>query len=454
MIGGITMALDLTMRYVSRLADRVADSVSFERVTRLEDVVPDGMDRAALNIRIPFCAFKCTYCALPGQTYDERQAYVFLAAVREELRQYSSYLKKPRIERVYLSGGTPSLMHKYLGILLQFVEEEFNIPPTVAMEASPTDLSPEVLVSLREAGVSQLSVGVQTFDEEMLMNRLGRDISRERLLGTMTRVMEAGFDYVNIDLMFSLPGQTVETIRRDLDLACELGVHGISTYPLMLLPYTRMTRHLQKEAQQNGRASDAPLQDPMVERQQYLTILETLQARGYKMRALWSFSTDPDAYEGPYEHSEFVGIGPRAWGLMGNNLTLNTPDIFDYVDRLEENFLPLFAFSAVKDYPVGRFARRLYHGRISKVEARILAEEDAKVGRIINLMRLLGLAREDGDAIVLTNKAMALGSAATKKIAMATLEKMNEAMRWAKNKGTRAEEMPIATGSMVVLDTE
>ncbi|MGD0056794.1 MAG: radical SAM protein [Methanomassiliicoccales archaeon] len=449
------MPLDFTMRYVSKLADRVADSVSFERVTRIEDVVPDGMDQVALNIRIPFCAFKCTYCALPGQSYDERQAEVFLAAVRKELRLYSSYLQRPKIERVYLSGGTPSLMHKDMGFLLGLVEEEFNKPPTVAMEASPADLSPEVLVSLKETGVSQLSVGVQTFDEQLLRNCLGRNISREKLVSTLRRVMEAGFDYVNIDLMFSLPGQTVDLIRQDLDVACELGVHGISTFPLMLLPYTQLTKRLQKKTVTKGKVrSDAPLQDPLVERQHYSVILEILRSRGYEMRTLWSFSTDPDAYEGPYEHSEFVGIGPRAWGMVGSNLTLNTPDIPNYLALLEEGFLPLYAYSPLKDYPTGRFARRLYHGKIAKVEAKILVEEDPKVGRIINMMKLLGLMKEENNAMVLTDKALALGSVATKRIAMATLAKMNEAIREAGIQGPQVGETSAAPEVLALFGAE
>lgn len=448
------MLFDLTTRYVSKLADSVADSISFERVTRIEDAVPDSIDRVALNIRIPFCAFKCTYCALPGQSYDEQQARIFLAAVREELSLYSSYLEKPRIERVYLSGGTPSLMHKELGYLLGFVEDIFNKPPTVAMEASPADLDPEVLASLKNEGVSQLSVGVQTFDERLLRNHLGRNISRERLIEILQQTMNARFDYVNIDLMFSLPGQTTDQVRQDLQIACDLGVDGISTFPLMLLPYTQLTKRLQKEAAEKGKPPDAPLQDPRMEREQYSVIVETLRSRGYKMRALWSFSTDPDAYEGPYEHSEFIGIGPRAWGMVGGKITLNTPRVLDYLAFLEEGFLPLCAYSQVRDYPLGRFARQLYHGKISRAEAKALKEEDAKVGRYIGLMRLLSLTREEGEAIVLTDKALALGSMATKKIAMATLTKMNEVFRQAASQGPQVDETPASLDILALSGAE
>jgi len=422
------LALDLTARYVNKLACRVADSVSFERVTRIEDVIPDNIQRTAINIRIPFCAFKCTYCALPGQSYDDRQADIFLAAVQEELRLYSSYLSRPRIDRLYISGGTPSLMHDKLGILVSLVEETYNKPPTVAMEASPAELTPEVLENLRQAGISQISIGVQTFDEELLRKQLGRNITRQRMISTLHQVMDSGFDYVNIDLMFSMPGQTEETLANDLEIASEIGVHGISTFPLMLLDYTNMTKRMQREAAAKGR-EDAPLQDASRERGQYLRILETLRPHGYKMRAIWSFSKRPEAYEGPYEHSQFIGIGPRAWGMVGSNLTLNTSNVFDYLARLEEGFLPLFAYSPVRAHATGSFARCLYHGRISKAEVRELSEEDPKISRYAYLMRLLGLAREEGEYLVLTDKALALGSSATKRIAMATLEKTNEMIR-------------------------
>ncbi len=443
------MALDLTQRYVNKLAQRVADSVSFERVARIEDVVPEGVERTAINVRIPFCAFKCTYCALPGQSYDERQANIFLAAVQEELRLYSDYLHKPKIERLYISGGTPSLMHEKLEILGQLVEESFNKPPIIAMEASPADLTPEVLDNLRKAGISQISIGVQTFDEQVLRKQLGRNISKERMVETLRQVMSSGFDYVNIDLMFSMPGQTRETLARDLEIAAELGVHGVSTYPLMLLEYTQMTKRVKRESSSKGNGTQ--LQDPFQEKEQYQQILDSLRPHGYKMRAIWSFSKRPESYEGPYEHSQFIGVGPRAWGMLGSCLTLNTSNIFDYLARLEEGFLPLYAYSPIHGHATGSFARCLYRGRISKAEIKALSEEDSKISRYVFLMRFLGLVRDEGEEMVLTDKALALGSSATKRIAMATLEKTNDMIRESAALAKEEGQAPMAQQEFVAL---
>jgi oxygen-independent coproporphyrinogen-3 oxidase len=263
------------------------------------------------------------------------------------------------------------------------------------------------------------------------------------MIDTLRQVMDSGFDYVNIDLMFSMPGQTEETLQRDLNIACDLGVNGISTYPLMLLNYTNITRKMQREAIIKGNGG-ITFQDVSQESKQYLQILKTLRPHDYKIRAIWSFSKKPNAYEGPYEHSQFMGIGPRAWGMLDNNLTLNTSNVFDYLSRLEEGFLPIYAYSPVRTHATGRFARCLYHGRISKIEARELSEEDPKISRYIHLMRLLGLAVEEDEYLVLTDKGLAMGSSATKKIAMATLEKINQMIQLSSKLGESASEpLPI-----------
>jgi oxygen-independent coproporphyrinogen-3 oxidase len=408
------------MRFVDRLADKVASSISFSEVTDASSVVDTKVERVGLNVRVPFCALKCAYCAVPGDRYSLEAAQMFLRSVDRELELYAESLGRPKVDRVYVSGGTPSLMHREIGTLVDMVGERFGSRGKVAIEASPTDLSPDVVRNLRDAGVDQISVGVQTFDEGMLAS-LNRAMKREKLEKSLRTVMDAGFDYVNIDLMFSLRGQTTSSILDDLKTAGELGVHGISVYPLMLLPYTPMTMDMM-----SGK-SGGWVQDPRAEKDQYLAIVSFLRDHGYKLRTLWSFSQRPEEYEGPYEHSNFVGIGPRAWGMVNNKFTLNCSGVVEYESKLEKGVLPLHAYSEVKGYSIAKFARCLYNGKLSGQEIKALSAEDRKVTGYIWALRLLRLMEKTGDGVALTDRAMSYGSHATKKIAMATLTRMDEA---------------------------
>ena len=105
---------------------------------------------------------------------------------------------------------------------------------------------------------------------------------------------------------------------------------------------------------------------------------------------------------------------------------MNCPNVIEYLDRLEEGVLPLYAYSEVKDYPLARFARKLYYGEVLLSELKELSNEDKKIAGYVRLMRILGLVRKEQDKMVLTDKALAYGCHATKRIAMATLASMNE----------------------------
>jgi oxygen-independent coproporphyrinogen-3 oxidase len=432
----------LTLWEVNRVAERVSTSVSFSKVEHPEEVVPKGLGLTALNIRVPFCASRCPYCAFPGQLYSKSYAQVFLQGLSQEMGLYSSIFGNgsgsTTVDRVYLSGGTPTLLYKEFGTIQNHVSEHFSFKGKVALEASPADLSDDVLSSISELGISQLSIGVQSFNEGLLSKVLGRPAKRETLVNTLKRVMDHGFDYVNIDLMFSLPGQTREMLIEDLDTAAGIGVHGISTYPLMLLPYTALTVACSREQTKNRKDGEgrqgttgkpAVQVDQSAEIEQYLAIMGFLRQRSYKFRTLWSFSLNPDAYEGPYEHDNFVGLGPRAWGVINSRFTLNSPSIEDYIATLRDGKLPLFAYSELRDYPVARLARRFYYGGIGRGELDELKRSDGSMNLLVWLLRLLGLVKYDKDYLRLTDKALAYGNIATKKIAMATLSKMDEILR-------------------------
>lgn len=423
----------ITLWAVNRLADKVASSVSFSRATDLENMFKTEVKRTALNIRVPFCASRCPFCAFPGELYSNSYAKIFLTGLKEEMKLYSSLISQNKaiVERVYLSGGTPTLLHKEFGTIQDQVSEHFSFQGKVALEASPADLKDEVLASLKDLGISQLSIGVQSFNETLLTKVLGRPAKRENLVSTLKRVMDYGFDYVNIDLMFSLPGQTKEMLLEDLKTAADIGVNGISTYPLMMLPYTALSKTCARERVDKGGKVNSTLtdQNQVQETENYLAIVNYLRERAYKFRTLWSFSLNPGAYEGPYEHDSFIGLGPRAWGVINNNFTLNSPSTEDYIATLKEGKLPVFAYSELKDYPMARLARRLYYGGIDKCQLNELKSADFNIRVLTGLLRILGLMRWEGDFLKMTDRALAYGNLATKKIAMATLSRMDEILK-------------------------
>lgn len=423
----------ITLWAVNRLADKVASSVSFSRATDLENMFKTEVKRTALNIRVPFCASRCPFCAFPGELYSNSYAKIFLTGLKEEMKLYSSLISQNKaiVERVYLSGGTPTLLHKEFGTIQDQVSEHFSFQGKVALEASPADLKDEVLASLKDLGISQLSIGVQSFNEALLTKVLGRPAKRENLVSTLKRVMDYGFDYVNIDLMFSLPGQTKEMLLEDLKTAADIGVNGISTYPLMMLPYTALSKTCARERVDKGGKANSTLtdQNQVQETENYLAIVNYLRERAYKFRTLWSFSLNPGAYEGPYEHDSFIGLGPRAWGVINNNFTLNSPSTEDYIATLKEGKLPVFAYSELRDYPTARLARRLYYGGVDKHQLNELKSADFNIRVLTGLLRILGLMRWEGDFLKMTDRALAYGNLATKKIAMATLSRMDEILK-------------------------
>jgi oxygen-independent coproporphyrinogen-3 oxidase len=422
----------LTLKAVNKLADSVASSVSFVRADGASVPALGGVGRTALNIRVPFCAARCPFCAFPGELYTNSYAKIFIQGLKDEMRLYSEMIgsDKAVVERVYLSGGTPTLLYKELGTVAENVQEHFSFSGKVAMEASPTDLKEEVLRGLVDLGVKDLSVGIQSFNEGLLSRVLGRQGKRDDLLAVLRRVMDFGFDYVNIDLMFSLPGQTPSMLKEDLETATSTGVDGISTYPLMMMSYTNLSRTCIRangaKAEGEGAVEKKSLQDEV---DQYLTIVRHMRDHSYKLRTLWSFSTIPGAYEGPYEHDSFLGLGPRAWGMVNKCFTINSPSTEDYIATLREGKLPLFAYSVVRDFPAARLARRFYYGRIARGELEELYREDSKMKMLVGLLRSMRLLEWEGDWLKLSEKALGYGTVATKKIAMSTLSKMDEILR-------------------------
>lgn len=404
-----------------KIGDKVLRNISFERKVAYEDIFSYQSKDVALNIRIPFCKSICAFCAFPGELYRDAFKDFFLKGLEKELELYSkmcdSYMgKTPIIRRVYFSGGTPSLLHRELKGILRSIEDILGFSGDVALESHPSDLNGDILDSLINSGVTQISIGVQSFSKETLL-RIGRFQSPESVKETIRKVLNCGFDYVNIDLIFGLDDQPLEDLVEDLRVVVELGVDGISTYPLMVLPYSKTKASL-RVVTENKLSS------------MYSLILDHMERESYKVRAIWSFSRDPEKYIGPYEYDNFFGLGPGAWGLFGRNFTLNTMFLEDYLAYLHEDTLPIHSIATLRDSPFLGLARMLYRTKVSMdyldhLKGRYRNSYYA-ITLLLNLLKSFGLLSREGDFLKLTRKGLIHGNLVTKKIVEELLTKINE----------------------------
>lgn len=372
----------------------------------------------SFNIRIPFCRTQCSYCLFRNYPWHQKLGESYLRAVKKEIEIYSKLIDDIRIESVYFSGGTPTVMPEGVAEIVEHVEHLFDYDGDALIEANPIDLHDEVLEVLINAGVRKISIGVQSFDDNILKT-IGRGHDCETAIDAIQKVKEYDFDYVNIDLMFSLPEQNIENLKNDLDKAIELDVQGISTYPLILIPGTKIHEYVESKLMK--------LPSEKMEQEMYDIIRQNLNDHGYEMRALWSFSKQPRSYHGPFEFEEYVGLGTYAWSIVDKLLYLNTPYFEEYVKSLKEEKLSIkkgTVFSSEKLMKLW-FMRKLYMTKVNKAEFfnRFKKNIDDELRWIILPLRLMGIIKSGNEYVELEEKGLFYASTATKELSKKLLPK-------------------------------
>ena len=185
----------------------------------------------SLYVHVPFCAQKCAYCAFYSEASSGEIQNRYVAALVREMEIVAPDLK-PRT--IFFGGGTPSLLNlRQWEIILRAMErlnllgaEEFTV------ECNPATVSLDKAKLLRSFGVNRISMGVQSLDEQLL-DRLGRIHSREMVFKSFDILRRAGFDNLNLDLMFAIPGQTMEIWRSTLDEALAMSSEHLSSYEVI-----------------------------------------------------------------------------------------------------------------------------------------------------------------------------------------------------------------------------
>lgn len=195
----------------------------------------------SLYMHLPWCVKKCPYCDFNSHSAgDDAPKSRYVRAVLVDLAKEAVYADGRELQSIFLGGGTPSLFSpEEIAELLSGVQAHFTLAADIeiTMEANPGTVEFSAPAGYREAGVTRLSIGAQSFDDDML-RKLGRIHNSAEIVRAISAAKDGGFDNINIDLMYALPGQTVKMALEDLEAAIKQRPQHISWYQLTLEPNT------------------------------------------------------------------------------------------------------------------------------------------------------------------------------------------------------------------------
>jgi coproporphyrinogen III oxidase-like Fe-S oxidoreductase len=262
-------------------------------------------------VHAPFCEVLCPFCSFHRVPYNGSRTRRYFDALRREITLYHE--AGFRFGDVYVGGGTPTVDADELLGTLELVRRLSPVR-TISIETNPNHLAPQDLRRYRAAGLTRLSVGVQSFDDGLLahMERLEKYGSGAHIAERLAAA--AGiFPTLNVDMIFNLPGQSLGMLDRDLDQLLALGADQVSFYPLMTARGTR--RQVERRM---GR------RDPRLRHAMYERILERLLP-GYRAASAWCFSRVEGLFdEYIVEQDDYVGVGSGAFSYVGGTMYSTT----------------------------------------------------------------------------------------------------------------------------------
>ncbi len=277
------------------------------------------MNMTGLYIHIPFCARKCSYCAFYSVvSKDWKFQEKFFQTLETEIKNMKSLYPDFSPETLFIGGGTPTApsfqcLEKMFPIFGNFSPKEFSV------EVNPGTVDPQKLDLLKNSGVNRISIGVQSFDFQCL-ETLGRIHSASEAEKAFRMARAAGFENISLDLMFGVPGQTIEMLEADLDRALTLGPEHIAIYNLMYEEGTSM-------------AARTDRLDEELEREMYDLIRKRLTGAGFEHYEISNFAKP--GFECRHNllywtGGEYIGCGPSAHSHWQGTRWANVADLEAY----------------------------------------------------------------------------------------------------------------------------
>lgn len=363
-------------------------------------------------VHIPFCTQICYYCDFSKVFIKNQPVDAYLQALIREFRSYDI----TELRTLYIGGGTPtSISAVQLDYLLTELSRDLNLNTLeeFTIEANPGDLTVDKIEVLQKSAVNRVSLGVQTFNDKHL-KRIGRSHNEAQIYSTIDALKTAGFQNISIDLIYALPGQTMDDVRSNVAKALSLNIPHLSLYSLILEHHTVFMNKMRR-----GKLH-LPTEDLEAEMFEY--IISEMERNGFEHYEISNF-TKP-GFESRHnlmywDNVEYYGVGAGASGYLDGIRYRNRGPIQHYLKGVSEGNARLseevLSKNEMMEEELFLGLRKKEGVSIGKFEQKFGTSFEKRYGQIVQEFQSDGLLKENNGFIQMTKKGLFLGDTVAEK---------------------------------------
>ena len=279
-------------------------------------------ENLGLYVHIPFCKSICNFCPYCKVRYSAELCDRYIDSLIREIHIVGSrYTKRKKVTGLYFGGGTPALAADRIKGIVDALNEHFIITEGIGLELHPDNVNAKVLQMLKDAGVTKISIGIQSFSDKYRTVLGRKKIDTAKMLSALSSVP---FETVSMDFIFALPGQTYDDLKSDIDTAFSLGANHVAIYPFIDFTFTESP------------VAAMPKKD---KRKLLDAITQYCLEKGYSRNSIWTFSSKPNANYSSMTRDNFIGFGCSAASLFKEQFKINTFDVDSYCERIRSGNL-------------------------------------------------------------------------------------------------------------------
>lgn len=351
----------------------------------------EACENLGLYIHIPFCRSICNFCPYCKVTYSKELCNRYLDALLKEIHMAGGQTDtKKRVTSLYFGGGSPALAAERLPEIIEAVRQHFIISEGIGVELHPEDVTVPLLQKLKNAGVTKISIGIQSFQKkyQTLLGR--RSIDLPAMHGALKAV---AFETVSMDFIFALPDQTFADLKADIDTAFHHGANHIAIYPFIDFTFTTSSLKAMKKKEKYRLLNK---------------ITGYCLEQGYTRTSIWTFSSEKNARYSSMTRDNFLGFGCSATTLLQEQFKINTFSVEAYCSRIDRRQLPtsLTLRFSLRQRMVYYLFWTAYSTQINEADFERFFRTPLKkmYGLELALARLLGFIKKEGPLYHMTLK--------------------------------------------------